>query len=60
MTRTIRITMRPDQPVEVTDQEFQDLTRMGVVLPETAEEVTSSGQEEPEDHGVEAPGPEDV
>lgn len=31
MTRTVRTTMRPDQPVEVDDAEYTDLQRQGLL-----------------------------
>lgn len=32
MTRTVRTTMRPDQPIEVDDADYLDLQRMGLLV----------------------------
>lgn len=40
MTHVITTTMQPNRAVEVSDQEFEDLTRMGVVSAELPSDLT--------------------
>ncbi len=46
MTRTVRTTMRPDEDVEVSDAEYLDLQRQGVLIEDSDGGATQAEQTE--------------